>query len=172
MKNVQCAAGPRAPARPDSSCVCVLFSLIFVCQTSEPSHAFLATAQTTILHTQYNIIYKNNIPYTANHVQYSSTSVVNSLISSYYCNIALFYCTAHVRLTYTTPRVSGQTGPAEHFGWQCTMGNSSSSHGKLHKLHYNGAASSRDHLSSSSSSERFTSGILFTYVYNLSYAYN
>ncbi|XP_060843297.1 muscle M-line assembly protein unc-89 [Rhopalosiphum padi] len=38
------------------------------------------------------------------------------------------------------------------------MGNSSSSHGKLHKLHYNGAASSRDHLSSSSSSERFTSG--------------
>uniref|UniRef100_A0A2H8TSL4 Titin n=1 Tax=Melanaphis sacchari TaxID=742174 RepID=A0A2H8TSL4_9HEMI len=38
------------------------------------------------------------------------------------------------------------------------MGNSSSSHGKLHKLQYSGAASSRDHLSSSSSSERFTSG--------------
>ncbi|KAF0714487.1 muscle M-line assembly protein unc-89 isoform X1, partial [Aphis craccivora] len=39
------------------------------------------------------------------------------------------------------------------------MGNSSSSHGKLHKLQYNGSAvSSRDHLSSSSSSDRFTSG--------------
>lgn len=38
------------------------------------------------------------------------------------------------------------------------MGNSSSSHGKLHKLQYNGAVSSRDHLSSSSSSDRFTSG--------------
>lgn len=37
------------------------------------------------------------------------------------------------------------------------MGNSSSSHGKLHRQ-YNGAVSSRDHLSSSSSSERFTSG--------------
>jgi len=55
VKNVQCAAGPRAPARPDSSCVCVLFSLIFVCQTSEPSHAALATAQNDD-HTQYNII--------------------------------------------------------------------------------------------------------------------
>lgn len=43
------------------------------------------------------------------------------------------------------------------------MGNSSSSHGKLHKLQYNGAASSRNHLSSSSSSERFTSGTLFNY---------
>lgn len=64
MKNVQCAAGPRAPAKPDSSCACVLFSLIFVCQTSEPSHALSAARQTTHTHehTRTHTSRTNRIP--------------------------------------------------------------------------------------------------------------
>lgn len=84
--------------------MCVLFSLIFVCQTSEQSHAVLATVQT---YTQYNILYwyKNNIPYTVNRVKCSSTNAVNSIILSYYCDIVKFHCTVHVRSTRIRLRV-------------------------------------------------------------------